>query len=286
MLFKSVPTVVVVAELTPHLNRHIVIGLCILKRRVNTDDRGAEGGDVFAVICLPPRALYDVAALCSRGALKQGAPCSQAAVAGVIQVALLELLQPSVVLTELRAQCVTYRTTQQVVFFGLDGQAHQRHVLLVLQNTRGKVVLVPRCHDDDHLRLGLKTGLQGVLPLVPNLVAVVLAVRFFAVLNGVVNNQQVGRVARDARFDTGTEHPAPAVAQLKLVCCPNGPRLQTKKGSAELLDLLHVLSSELLRRVVVVARLNDSVLWVSPQIPTGKALRHGQRLTMLRRRFY
>ena len=167
----------------------------------------------------------------------------------------------------------------------LHRQPDQPNVVLPLEDTSRQVVLVPRGHNEDDFRPGSETGLQCVLPLAPQLLPVDGAVRLFPVFNGVVDDEQIRRVSRDAGHDTAGNHAPPAVCQFKLCLRPDAARFQAKKGAAELLHLLQVLPSEPFGRVVVVTGLDDPVFGIPPQIPAGKALRDGNRLPALRRGF-
>ena len=195
---EAVSQIVESASLAPDFDCHEVVAFLVLEGRVHRDDRRAEARDVAGAVHLPPLALDDVAALHARGALIQRLPRAQAALLRVAQIARLELLQPGVVFTELRAERIAHAAAQEIQLLGLDRQPYLLHVWLHTQEPCSQVVLVPRCHDDDDLRTSGKSGLESVLPLGPQLAAVGLAIRLLAVLDGVVDDEQVGRVARDA----------------------------------------------------------------------------------------
>ena len=144
---------------------------------------------------------------------------------------------------------------------------------------------MPRRHNDDDLRPRCQTGLEGILPLRPQLAAVGLAVRLFAVFDRVVDDEQVCRVARDAGHHAARDHAAPAVAQLKLGRRPDVALLKAKERRAELLDLLDVLPAKAFGRVVVVTRQDHAVAREAAQVPARKALRDRHGLAVLRRRF-
>ena len=112
-----------------------------------------------------------------------------------------------------------------------------------------------------------------MLPLAPQLLAVRLRRALLGVLDGVVYDDQVGRVARDAGHNAPADHLAPTVGQLELVRCPDAPLFHAEQLRPELLDLFDVLPPEPLGRVVVVAGLDDPVARIPAQIPAGEALR-------------
>ena len=145
---------------------------------------------------------------------------------------------------------------------------------------------MPRSHNDNDLRLRRETGFEGVLPLIPQLIAVCLAVSLCSVLHRVVYDEKVGGVTGDAGHNASAYHAAPSVGQLELQHVPDGASLHTEQRLAELLHLVQILPSELLRRVIVVAGLDDPVLRVPAEVPAWEALRDGDTFAVLRRSFY
>ena len=136
--------------------------------------------------------------------------------------------------------------------------------MLVGKHSRRKIILVPRCHDDDHLSPRRETGLDRVLPLLPHLCAEGLAVGLLAVFNRVIYNDQVRGVAGDARTQTATDEPARVIAQLKLHSPVDIAYLDAEQRLPELLYLLFVAPTELLREVLVVAGNYHAVFRPSP----------------------
>ena len=275
MLVDAVAKVVVDAPLAPDLDGDEIVILTSFECGVHADDGGPEGLDLLRVVVPPPLAPDEIAAFHPGRALEKRLPGSQAALFRVVQVALLKLPEPFIILADLRYKGIADLPSKEVMLLCLHRQPDQPNVVLPLEDTSRQVVLVPRGHNEDDFRPGSETGLQCVLPLAPQLFPVDGAVRLFPVFNGVVDDEQIRRVSRDAGHDAPGDHAPPAVCQFKLGLRPDAARFQAKKGAAELLHLLQVLPPEPFGRVVVIAGLDDPVFGIPPQIPAGKALRDG-----------
>ena len=275
MLVDAVAKVVVDAPLAPDLDGDEIVILAGFECGVHADDGGPEGLDLLRIVVPPPLTPDEITAFHPGRALEKRLPGSQAALFRVVQVALLKLSEPFVVLADLRYKGIADLPPKEIVFLRLHRQPDQPNVVLPLEDTSRQVVLVPRGHNEDDFRPGSETGLQCVLPLAPQLLPVDGAVRLFPVFNGVVDDEQIRRVACDSGHDAPGNHAPPAVRQLELSLGPDGPLFQAKKGAAELLHLLQVLPPEPFGRVVVVTGLDDPVFGIPPQIPAGKALRDG-----------
>ena len=197
-LVQAVAEVVVVhTPLAPDRDRHIVARVRLLKRSVDRDDLRAEPVDLLRVVVPPPLAVDDVAALHPGRAHVQGRPRSRAALR-VVDIGGLEVRQPRRVLTKLRAQGLPRLAAKRVVLLSFHRQPDETGVLFRLENAGSQIILVPRRHDHDDLRAGSQSGLDTVLPLLPDLPAPCVAVCLFTGFDGVVDDDELGRVACDA----------------------------------------------------------------------------------------
>jgi hypothetical protein len=93
---------------------------------------------------------------------------------------------------------------------GLGGDVHDPPQVPVLggEEPAGEVVLVPAGQDDDDRGAGGEAGGGDVGPPVPHVLPERLGVGFLAVLDRVVDDQQVGGAAGEATADADGQHPA------------------------------------------------------------------------------
>ena len=282
VLVHHVPAVVVVPPLAPDRDRHEVVAVLVLERGVYGYDLRAELRQRVLTVVLPPVALEQITLLHTRGALVQGGPRTSPAVR-VTYVGVLEVPQPRLVLAKLRAERLSGGAPQRVVLLRLYGEPQQCGVVLAAKNTRGEIVLVPRGHNEHDLRPGGETGLQRVLPLIPDTRSGGWAVRLYAVLDRVVYEKQVRRVARDAGHNAAAYHAPLMIVQLKLGGAVDLPDAYAEKRAAIVENLFLVPAAESLRRFLVVACLDDAIGRVLAEIPARESLGQRHGFTVLRR---
>ena len=276
--------VIVVSPPAPHGNGHKVVVLRPFEGRVHADDLPFKGRHRLFVVKPPPFPADKVALFPSGRALIQRLPGPLAAPA-VGKIAALELLQPLFVLPQLRAKGISRPSSQRVIFFRLHRQAQQADVLLRPQHCRRQIVLVPGGHDQNHLSPCRQTAFKGVQPLLPDPPPHHRAVRFHAVFDGVVQNDQLRGVARDASHQSPADEPPGVTGQLKFRAAADAADLHAKQRPPKGKNFFLVPSGKALSGYIVVGPQNDPLLRPLPQYPGGQALRHRFGFPMLGRCF-
>ena len=183
-------------ELRPDRNRHEVVVLAALEGCVNGDKGRTPLADVLGIVELKPILLDDITALDAGVAHIHCRPCTGTA-GRVVLVGSLEVSQPSIILTQLRTQCLAGFPTQRVAILRFHRNADNSDVRLTRNDTRHQIVEVPRGSYDDDLRSSRQTGLDGAEPCRPQLLTEGRGVRFHAVLDRVVYDDKVAGVTGD-----------------------------------------------------------------------------------------
>ena len=146
---------------------------------------------------------------------------------------------------------------------------------------------MPACQDDDDSATCVKTGADGGLVLIPQLVTVGRGLGFGSVLDGVVNNQKVSTVARDGAADTDRNHAACSVVEVPVRLRRLNLRdAVSKKQRSILLNLVTVSLAELLGEVAAVTDLDDPLGRVLSEIERREGLGHSHGLAVTGRHEY
>ena len=194
-----------------------------------------------------------------------------------------EILEPRPVLPQLRTQRLAGSAPERVVLPRLHRQTQQLAVFFEAEHAPGKVVLVPRGHDDDDLSPGAKARFDGVLPLLPEPVAVGLAVGLHAVFHRVVDDYERGRVAGYPGHYAAAYEAAPVRLELKFLGAVHLADPYAEQLLPQRAYLLLVSPAEALGKVGVVARDDNARLGVGAHVPAGQRLGHGHALSVLGR---
>ena len=144
--------------------------------------------------------------------------------------------------------------------------------MLIGQHARRQIVFVPRRHYDYDLRSRSESGFYGVLPLLPHFRAKRLAVRLFAVLYGVVNDDEVCGVAGDTGANASTDEAPCMTGEFKFHRAIDSTDMYIKQRIALALDFLFVAPTEFLCEILVVAGDDYALVRPSSHVPRGQRL--------------
>ena len=156
--------------------------------------------------------------------------------------------------------------------------------LCLLEDAPGKVIFMPARHNEDDTPTRSKAGEQRCTVLVPDALANGLGFCLFAVLDNVVNEEEVCTFTGDAAAKADGNH----AARMSLDVPVRFAAVRTIKSDAEksltkIRDLLPITIAELLCKVRAVTDLDDAPIGIASKKPRGKCLRCGLRFSMSRR---
>ena len=157
-----------------------------------------------------------------------------------------KLFQPFFVFTDLRVKRFALFPAHGVVLFGLAWQVQNTYILLSLNNASGEIILMPPGHNQNHLCAGSQTGTVGVCPFIPQTVSRRFGVRFFSVLDRVVDNHQRTTSTGHTCVNTSGDHAAHMVFKLKFKLTGRaGGHFDTEDLVSEFADFFAVLAAKL-----------------------------------------
>ena len=283
MPVQAISQIIVVPALAPNRDRHEVVVLRALERRVHRNDLRAEARHGLRIIKSPPVPPHQISAFNARRALVERHPRPRPALR-VGEIRPLEFRKPLRILPQLRAQRLAGLPAHRIMLFRLDRQPHQLHIRLALQDPRRQIILMPRRHDHNDLRARSQTGFQGILPFLPDLVPRRLGIGLLPVLHRVVDQNEICRIARNAGEQAARDDAPHPVAQLQLRRPVYAADLNAEQVLSEPPDLLLVPPQKPLREALVVRRHDDPRLRMLSQIPARDGFRHRHAFPVLRRR--